>query len=165
MLGHKIGGACRHMQEAVDGAAGDFGLRGCQFRPLGCDPVGLRHRVDRWPDHRMVDRLGDAFAEDLDEIVAGDAALARVEVSGPGFINLRLDASLFHSVVKSILNDREAYGRSTKGKREKVNVEFVSANPTGPMHVGHGRGAVFGDALVQVQDTLSPFGMDVITDA
>ena len=93
-----------------------------------------------------------AFAEKLTPRLQALEGVSSVEIAGPGFINLRLDASLFHSVLRSILNDREAYGRYAKGKREKVNVEFVSANPTGPMHVGHGRGAVFGDALASLLD-------------
>ena len=93
-----------------------------------------------------------AFAEKLVPRLQALEGVSSVDIAGPGFINLRLDASLFHSVLKSILNDREAYGRSIKGNREKVNVEFVSANPTGPMHVGHGRGAVFGDALASLLD-------------
>lgn len=92
------------------------------------------------------------FAEKLVPRLQALEGVSSVEIAGPGFINLRLDSSLFHGVLRSILTDREAYGRSTKGKRKKVNVEFVSANPTGPMHVGHGRGAVFGDALASLLD-------------
>jgi arginyl-tRNA synthetase len=81
-----------------------------------------------------------------------------VEVAGPGFINFRLSASIWHQVIKAIGAQGENYGRSDLGKGERVNVEYVSANPTGPMHVGHTRGAVFGDALASL---MSWSGYDV----
>ena len=70
-----------------------------------------------------------------------------VEIAGPGFINLKLSNSFWYGQLMTILNEKDNYGSSDMGKGEKVNVEFVSVNPTGPMHVGHVRGAVFGDAL------------------
>ncbi|HEY5713426.1 MAG TPA: arginine--tRNA ligase [Allosphingosinicella sp.] len=73
--------------------------------------------------------------------------VASAEVAGPGFINIRLDRSVWEDELRSILADGDAYGRSEMGKGRTVNVEYVSANPTGPMHVGHCRGAVVGDAL------------------
>jgi arginyl-tRNA synthetase len=69
------------------------------------------------------------------------------DVAGPGFINLRLDAAIWRNVVRYVLEAGVAFGNSTAGGGVPVNVEYVSANPTGPMHVGHARGAVFGDAL------------------
>ena len=68
-------------------------------------------------------------------------------VARPGFINIRLDPAIWHAQLRAILEAGTAYGASTSGGGRRVNVEFVSANPTGPMHVGHGRGAVVGDAL------------------
>src|ERR1051325_1551417 len=65
----------------------------------------------------------------------------------PGFLNIRLDPAVWHAQLRAILQAGRAYGDSAAGGGEPVNVEFVSANPTGPMHVGHGRGAVVGDAL------------------
>ena len=70
-----------------------------------------------------------------------------VEIAGPGFINLRIDAGIWREELQTILRDGSTYGLSQIGAGERVNVEYVSANPTGPMHVGHCRGAVFGDAL------------------
>jgi arginyl-tRNA synthetase len=70
-----------------------------------------------------------------------------VATARPGFINIRLDAGVWHAQLREILLSGTAYGDSAIGAGRRVNVEFVSANPTGPMHVGHGRGAVFGDAL------------------
>src|SRR5439155_15328424 len=72
---------------------------------------------------------------------------AGVDVAGPGFINLTLRTGAWTQELRSVLARGEDYGRSDIGAGTKVNVEYVSANPTGPMHVGHGRGAVFGDAL------------------
>ncbi len=73
-----------------------------------------------------------------------------VEIAGPGFINLRLDQRAWRNELRTILAGGAAYGRSTVGAGERVNVEYVSANPTGPMHMGHCRGAVVGDALASV---------------
>ena len=73
-----------------------------------------------------------------------------VAIAGPGFINLKLNAAVLHGVLSAVLEKRGDFGRSAVGGKHKVNVEFVSANPTGPMHVGHGRGAVFGDALASL---------------
>jgi arginyl-tRNA synthetase len=73
-----------------------------------------------------------------------------VAVARPGFINIRLDAAAWHAQLRAILQTGTAYGDSTSGAGRRVNVEFVSANPTGPMHVGHGRGAVVGDALAEL---------------
>jgi len=88
---------------------------------------------------------------DLAEIIAGrlgsDPAVANVEVAGPGFINISLTDTIWHQELAAVLRAGTGYGDSSLGQGEAVNVEFVSANPTGPMHAGHGRGAVFGDAL------------------
>jgi arginyl-tRNA synthetase len=70
-----------------------------------------------------------------------------VDIAGPGFINIRLGAGFIQSQILDILKNGNDYGQSTRGAGEKVNVEYVSVNPTGPLHVGHCRGAVFGDAL------------------
>src|SRR6202050_4415373 len=95
-----------------------------------------------------------AKPRDLAELIAAklraDDLIASVDIAGPGFINLTLQASVWPDVLRTVLREGEAYGRSTVGAAEKVNVEYVSANPTGPMHVGHCRGAVFGDALANL---------------
>jgi arginyl-tRNA synthetase len=70
-----------------------------------------------------------------------------VSAARPGFLNIRLDPAVWHAQLRAILKAGAAFGDSSVGGGERVNVEFVSANPTGPMHVGHGRGAVVGDAL------------------
>ena len=92
------------------------------------------------------------IAEKLAALLSADPRLASVEVAGPGFLNLRLLPNLWTDVVRAILTDRDGYGRATIGAGLKVNVEYVSANPTGPLHVGHTRGAVFGDALASMLD-------------
>src|SRR5215217_1354285 len=79
-----------------------------------------------------------------------DADVTSVEVAGPGFINFRIAAPIWHEVLRSIAALGADYGRSTLGGGERVNIEYVSANPTGPMHVGHTRGAVFGDTLASL---------------
>ena len=92
------------------------------------------------------------IAETLAALLSADPRLASVEVAGPGFLNLRLSPNLWADVVRAILTDQDGYGRATIGAGLKVNVEYVSANPTGPLHVGHTRGAVFGDALASMLD-------------
>ena len=79
----------------------------------------------------------------LDEVTAA-------EIAGPGFINIRLDRAVWEEELRAILAAGEAYGRSDMGSGQTVNVEYVSANPTGPMHMGHCRGAVVGDALASL---------------
>ncbi len=87
--------------------------------------------------------IADALAARLSK----DPRISAAEVAGPGFLNLRLSNLVWQGVVKAALTDGADFGRSTSGAGRSVNVEFVSANPTGPMHVGHVRGAVVGDAL------------------
>lgn len=91
-----------------------------------------------------------ALAERIVPLLASDPNIETVEIAGPGFINLTLAKSFWPSVLRMLLEEGDAYGRSAIGKGEAVNVEYVSANPTGPMHVGHCRGAVFGDALANL---------------
>ncbi|GJD53193.1 Arginine--tRNA ligase [Methylobacterium crusticola] len=90
-----------------------------------------------------------ALAEALAAELRTDPRVTEASVAGPGFINLRLVPGLFGDVVRAALQQGEAYGRGAPAQGG-VNVEYVSANPTGPMHVGHGRGAVFGDALANL---------------
>jgi arginyl-tRNA synthetase len=92
------------------------------------------------------------IAESLAAKLTADPRISTAEVAGPGFLNMRLDASIWQSVITSVLGEGTSYGRSTMGNGAKVNVEYVSANPTGPLHVGHTRGAVFGDALASLLD-------------
>src|SRR3979411_1236906 len=90
------------------------------------------------------------LAERIAAKLRADDLIAAVDVAGPGFINLTLKASAWSDALRTVLREGDSYGRSAMGAAEKVNVEYVSANPTGPMHVGHCRGAVFGDALASL---------------
>ena len=91
-----------------------------------------------------------AIAEALAERLRADPRISEVTVAGPGFLNLRLHDQIWVAVLRAALDAGVDFGRSNMGKGLRVNVEFVSANPTGPMHVGHVRGAVFGDALARL---------------
>jgi arginyl-tRNA synthetase len=122
-----------HAQIAVepprDAAHGDMATNAAMVL---AKPAGLKPRV---------------IAEALAARLALDPRIASAEVAGPGFLNLRLSAVMWQGLVGAVLSQGAEFGRSTMGRGRKVNVEFVSANPTGPMHVGHVRGAVVGDAL------------------
>ncbi|WP_305970312.1 MULTISPECIES: arginine--tRNA ligase [unclassified Mameliella] len=104
----------------------------------------------------------NAKPRDIAEALAAklriDDRIASAEVAGPGFLNLRLAPSVWQALPGRILKEGTAYGRSDFGQGKKVNVEYVSANPTGPMHVGHARGAIVGDALASL---LAYAGYDV----
>jgi len=90
--------------------------------------------------------------------ISAHDAIDKIEIAGPGFINFFVASNASHSVVKNILQQGEKYGQSDAGKGQKIQVEFVSANPTGPLHVGHGRGAAYGATLANV---LRQVGYDV----
>jgi arginyl-tRNA synthetase len=92
------------------------------------------------------------IADLLKARLEGDPDIVGAEVAGPGFLNLRLDPGVWGRVVVAIIAGGREYGRGGLGRGETVNIEYVSANPTGPMHVGHCRGAVFGDALGNLLD-------------
>ena len=92
------------------------------------------------------------IAEALAARLLEDPRIEVAEVAGPGFLNLRLSVATWQGVIADVLADGAGYGRSSMGAGQKVNVEYVSANPTGPLHVGHTRGAVFGDALASLLD-------------
>lgn len=98
-------------------------------------PLGLKPRD-------LATRIGVALARDPDVEAA--------EVAGPGFVNIRLKPAYLQKALASLIAEGSGYARSRAGEGVKVNVEYVSANPTGPMHVGHCRGAVFGDALANL---------------
>lgn len=93
-----------------------------------------------------------AIAEGLASLLVADDRVDSADVAGPGFLNLRLSPSVWTDVVPVVLKQGADFGRSEMGGSQKVNVEYVSANPTGPLHVGHTRGAVFGDALASLLD-------------
>jgi arginyl-tRNA synthetase len=92
------------------------------------------------------------IAEALAPLLTADPRIQTAEVAGPGFLNLRLAPAVWQQVIRAALSEGADFGRATVGAGERVNIEFVSANPTGPMHVGHVRGAVVGDALASLLD-------------
>ncbi len=91
-----------------------------------------------------------ALAEAIRPKLEALPPVTSVEVAGPGFINIRLNAAAWRDELRTILREGEEYGLSTVGGNERVNVEYVSANPTGPLHMGHCRGAVVGDSLARL---------------
>jgi arginyl-tRNA synthetase len=137
----------------IEGLAGEGRL------PMGLDTSRITTEPPREAAHgdmstnaaMVLARDAGMKPRDLAELIAagfaGDADVTATEIAGPGFINFRLKNNLYHSVVGNVLSTGRGYGDSRAGGGVKVNVEYVSANPTGPMHVGHCRGAVFGDAL------------------
>jgi arginyl-tRNA synthetase len=98
------------------------------------------------------------LAERLVAVLPASGMVAAVEIAGPGFINFRLADDAYRVLVPEILQQGHSHGRSTLGAGKRVQVEFVSANPTGPLHVGHGRGAAYGAV---VADLLEAVGYDV----
>ena len=94
------------------------------------------------------------IAEALARHLILDPRIEAVDVAGPGFLNMRLSSALWQGVIGTVLDQGADFGRSDMGQGKRVNVEYVSANPTGPLHVGHTRGAVFGDALASLLDCL-----------
>ena len=125
---------------AKDRAHGDFA---CNIAMQLAKPLGMAPR---------------AFAERFVAALPQAALLEKVEIAGPGFINFYVRESAVFDVVRQVLALGERYGHSAHGAGKKVMVEFVSANPTGPLHVGHGRGAAYGAA---VADLLAAVGYDV----
>ncbi|HEX7341380.1 MAG TPA: arginine--tRNA ligase [Rhodanobacteraceae bacterium] len=92
------------------------------------------------------------LAEKLVAALPANDMIAKVEVAGPGFINFFLGAPAYHAEVRTIMTEGEAYGRNHTGNGRRVGVEYVSANPTGPLHVGHGRNAAIGDCVSRLLD-------------
>jgi arginyl-tRNA synthetase len=90
------------------------------------------------------------LAEHIAEKLRADAQVTGVEIAGPGFINIRLEPAAWRAVLAEVLAQGDAFGASEFGAGKKVNIEYVSANPTGPLHIGHARGTVFGDALASL---------------
>ena len=90
------------------------------------------------------------LAENLEKSLKKLNKFKKVEVAGPGFVNITLHREDFVSIIKEIMKLEEDFGKSEIGNKKRVQIEFVSANPTGPLHVGHGRGAAYGDAIGRI---------------
>jgi len=145
--------------DAIAGLAVDGGL------PEGLDLSAVTAEPPRDPAHgdvatnaamvlaKPAGRKPRDIAGDLAPLLERNEAVDSAEVAGPGFINLRIAAGFWQARLPEILAQGRGYGASTLGQGGRVNVEYVSANPTGPMHVGHVRGAVVGDALANLLET------------
>jgi arginyl-tRNA synthetase len=130
---------------------------------MGADAVDVRLERPRDPSHgdlatnvamsvakqlrRAPRQIAEELASRLDLSAAG---VESVEVAGPGFLNFRLSPGAVASVLDAILQADREFGKSDVGRRRRVMVEFVSANPTGPLHLGHGRQAALGDAIASL---------------
>ena len=97
------------------------------------------------------------LATNLKNKLQGIGAFEDVQAAGPGFINITLYRKDFTSTIKTINEEKESYGKSNLGEGQKIQIEFVSANPTGPLHVGHGRGAAYGDAIGRILKATGSF--------
>ncbi len=108
--------------------------------------------------NKQVGRNPRELGEEIAEILQKHTDVEKAEVAGPGFVNFRLVSGKWHKIIKQIISYGTAYGDSVSGEKKIVNIEYVSANPTGPMHVGHTRGAILGDTLANL---LTKAGFDV----
>jgi arginyl-tRNA synthetase len=144
------------VQAAVDALAGEGALpTGLDLSRISVEPPREATHGDMATNAAMVlakpagkkpRELADAIAAKL----RGEVLIEDVSVAGPGFINLTLTRAAWIEELRATLAAGRDYGRSDIGRGEPINVEYVSTNPTGPIHVGHGRGAVFGDALANL---------------
>ena len=122
-------------------AHGDYSCNAAMvFARQHMQAAGLAKPNPRLLAQAIVDRIADA----------GGFLSGKPEIAGPGFLNLRLAPDVWQRALKVIWDEREKFGRSNAGQGKRTMVEFVSANPTGPMHVGHGRGAVIGDTVANL---------------
>ncbi len=102
---------------------------------------------------KLAKKAPRAIAESiLEHLDTTDTAIDSIEIAGPGFLNIRLKTDSLGDIVKSVLDQGADYGRSESGQQQKIQVEFVSANPTGDLHLGHARGASLGDSLCNILD-------------
>ncbi|RKZ54000.1 MAG: arginine--tRNA ligase [Candidatus Parabeggiatoa sp. nov. 3] len=125
-----------HLERTRDARFGDFA---CNAAMILAKAVKMRPR--------------DLAARLIEHLSIDDELIAKVEIAGPGFINVFLTLKAYRAVIDDILSAQTAYGRSQMGAGQSVMIEFVSANPTGPLHVGHGRGAAYGAALAHLLTT------------
>lgn len=141
--------------------------------PTGLDVSRISAEPPRDPSHgdlstnaaMVLAKPASMKPRDLAEVITkgmlGLASVEHAEVAGPGFINVRFSAAFWQDQLKTVLDQGIEYGQSDIGQGQRVNVEYVSANPTGPLHVAHARGAVVGDALVNL---LRKAGFDVTSE-
>jgi len=151
-----------HFQGVLAGLIND--LMDAGALPSGLDVSRITVEPPRDPSHgdittnaaMVLAKPAKMKPRDIANLLAAKAeamvGVEAVEIAGPGFLNMRLGEDFWHARLRDILDVGLAYGDSHAGAKAKVNVEYVSANPTGPMHVGHARGAVFGDVLATLLD-------------
>jgi arginyl-tRNA synthetase len=128
----------------------DFALevpRSEQHGDFACNVAMLLAKRLRQPPRAIAERLANRLAEGSDWV-------ERVEVAGPGFVNVWLSGSRWHDLLRRVLEAGAHYGHSDSGGDRRVQVEFVSANPTGPLTLGHGRNAVLGDSIARLLEAL-----------
>ena len=101
---------------------------------------------------RALKKAPRAIAEDLQKEIELGGYISHLEIAGPGFMNIYLADRFYSDIVVDVLNLGQNYGRSDYGKGKSVLVEFVSANPTGPMHIGNARGGALGDSIAAAYD-------------
>ena len=145
----------RIITAALNRAASDGLLKTADFPPVIVDTPKKEVFGDYAANIAMLlapleKRPPRELASLVSELIASDESVLKCEVAGPGFINIFMKPGYWHSVLRDILRKGECFGTSTLGEGRKVQVEFVSANPTGPLHIGHGRGAAVGDALANI---------------
>jgi arginyl-tRNA synthetase len=124
------------LERTRDARHGDFA---CNAAMVMAKKVGMRPR--------------DLALLIKEQLPTNDTAIAKIEIAGPGFINVFITSQAYRAVIDDILKAKETYGHSQIGAGQSVMIEFVSANPTGPLHVGHGRGAAYGAALANLLTT------------
>jgi arginyl-tRNA synthetase len=141
----------RLLEEAgSDAAPPDFSLevpRSPEHGDFACNAALLLAKPLRQPPREIAQRL-------IALLAAGEGVIARAEVAGPGFVNVWLRDERWQDVLREVLTQGRRYGRSRQGGGQSVQVEFVSANPTGPLTLGHGRQAVLGDSIARVLDAV-----------
>lgn len=125
-----------HLERTRDARHGDF----------ACNAAMVLAKVARMSPRDLAKRI-------VEQLPTDDTFIAKVEIAGPGFINVYLTPQAYRAVIDDILTGKDTYGHSQLGAGQSVIIEFVSANPTGPLHVGHGRGAAYGAALANLLAT------------
>lgn len=142
------------LREALGEAFGRLGLDAGKVGDIGLEQPARREHGD-WSSNAAMALAKSAgkpprdLAGEVCEVLSGDLPqhVSEVEIAGPGFINFHLADSWWHAVLEQVVTEGADYGRLSFGEGHQVNLEFVSANPTGPLHAGHARGAAYGDAL------------------
>ncbi len=148
-------GVVRIIKNAIEGARKDGLITGASIPEIVLDKPKKEEFGDFSTNIAMLlapveKKAPREIAKAIAERVSASTGVSKCEVAGPGFINIFLEKTFWLAVLEDIIKSGALYGRSEAGKGRKVQVEFVSANPTGPLHIGHGRGAAVGDALSNI---------------